>query len=79
VGNGSITFPAGATVTGQGWVLVGNIKGIPGYTGSAGIQGPAGGYTGSAGIVGYTGSAGIVGYTGSASSESLSPFLLMGG
>lgn len=48
VGSGSITFPAGATVTGQGWVFVGNIKGIPGeaaaigYTGSAGSAGSAG-------------------------------------
>ena len=48
VGSGSITFPAGPTVTGQGWVFVGNIKGIPGeaaaigYTGSAGSAGSAG-------------------------------------
>lgn len=50
--------------------------GGPGFTGSQGEQGPAGGYTGSAGFTGsqgsagpaggYTGSAGELGFTGSA-------------
>ena len=59
VGSGSITFANSSPVTGQGWVLAGNIKGTSGYTGSAST---ATGYTGS---IGFTGSAGA-GYTGSA-------------
>jgi len=61
VGSGSITFATSSPITGQGWVLVGNIKGTSGYTGSAST---ATGYTGS---IGFTGSAGA-GYTGSAGS-----------
>jgi hypothetical protein len=66
VGSGSITFTNSSPVTGQGWILVGNIKGIPGeyaaigYTGSAGV-----GYTGS---VGSTGTQGSIGFTGSVGS-----------
>ena len=62
IGSGSITFPTVTPVTGQGWILVGNIKGTSGYTGSAST---ASGYAGS---IGYTGSAGA-GYTGSASTS----------
>ena len=43
-------------------------QGDIGYTGSQGVQGPAGGYTGSqgdSGDIGYTGSQGDIGYTGS--------------
>jgi hypothetical protein len=76
VGSGSITFPAGSPITGQGWVLVGNIRGTSGYTGSAGEPGPAGGYTGSAGSTGFVGSRGADGISGG---ETFSPFLLMGG
>jgi hypothetical protein len=76
-GSGSITIPATvAGVQGPGWVFVGNFKGTSGYTGSAGEQGPAGGYTGSAGGTGYTGSRGTDGISGG---ETFSPFLLMGG
>ena len=48
VGSGSITFATSSPVAGQGWVLVGNIKGIPG-------EAAAIGYTGSAGSAGSTG------------------------
>jgi hypothetical protein len=78
VGSGSITFANNSPVTGQGWVLVGNIKGIPGeyaaigytgsagvgYTGSTGTQGSVG-YTGSVGSTGTQGSIGFTGYSGS--------------
>ena len=72
VGSGSITFANSSPVTGQGWVLVGNIKGIPGeyaaigYTGSAGTNGYTGsaGSTGTQGNVGFTGSAGSTGTQG---------------
>jgi len=55
---GSISFGTGDGYTGS--------QGVLGYTGSRGLQGPAGaGYTGSRGITGFIGSQGILGYTGS--------------
>jgi hypothetical protein len=76
IGSGSITFPTVTPVTGQGWVLVGNIKGTSGYTGSAST---ATGYTGSIGFTGssgagYTGSAGFTGSTGYIGSQGESSF-----
>jgi hypothetical protein len=45
VGSGSITFPAGPAITGQGWILVGNIKGIPGEAAAIGYTGSQGSST----------------------------------
>ena len=70
VGSGSITFASSAPTTGPGWVLVGNIKGIPGEYAAIGYTGSAGaGYTGSAGSTGTQGNVGFTGSTGSTGTQ----------